>query len=89
MIFNLYNSVNSKTVKLRYCISHKKAALRGGCFIITIELRAYSLILTRFGDDLLSHALRRSTISATALNGRVRDGIGCFAGAMITKPRKD
>ena len=37
----------------------------------------------------LSHALRRSTISATALNGRVRDGIGCFAGAMITKPRKD
>ena len=42
----------------------------------------------RFGDDLLSHALRRSTISAAALNGRVRDGIGCFARAMITKSNK-
>ena len=44
--------------------------------------------LFRFGGDLLSHVLRRSTIGATALNGRVRDGIGCFARAMTTKPRK-
>ena len=44
--------------------------------------------LTRFGGDLLSHALRRSTIGAKALNGRVRDGTGCFALAMTTKPRK-
>ncbi len=44
--------------------------------------------LSRFGGDLLSHVLRRSTIGATALNGRVRDGIGCFARAMTTKPRK-
>ena len=44
--------------------------------------------LIRFGDDLLSHVLRRSTIGATALNGRVRDGTGCFARAMITKPGK-
>ncbi len=43
---------------------------------------------TRFGDDLLSHVLRRSTMGATALNCRVRDGTGCFARAMITKPRK-
>ena len=43
---------------------------------------------TRFGSDLLSHALRRSTIGAKALNGRVRDGTGCFALAMTTKPRK-
>src|SRR6056297_171675 len=43
---------------------------------------------TRFGGDLLSHALRRSTIGAKALNGRVRDGTGCFALAMTTKPRK-
>ena len=42
----------------------------------------------RLGDDLLSHALRRSTIGATVLNGRVRDGIGCFTRAMITKPGK-
>ena len=43
-------------------------------------------VLARFGNDLLSHALRRSTIGATVLNGRVRDGIGCFTRAMITKP---
>ena len=46
------------------------------------------VFLSRCGDDLLSHVLRRSTISAVALNGRVRDGIGCFAHAMITTPRK-
>ena len=46
------------------------------------------LFLSRFGGDLLSHVLRRSTIGATALNGRVRDGTGCFARAMTTKPRK-
>ena len=44
--------------------------------------------LARFGGDLLSHVLRRSTIGATALNGRVRNGAGCFARAMTTKPRK-
>ena len=46
------------------------------------------MFLTRFGGDLLSHILRCSTIGAAALNGRVRDGIGCFARAMTTKPRK-
>ena len=46
------------------------------------------VFLTRFGGVLLSHALRRSTIGATVLNGRVRDGIGCFTRAMATKPRK-
>ena len=40
----------------------------------------------RFGGDLLSHVLGRSTIGAAALNGRVRDGIGCFARANATKP---
>jgi hypothetical protein len=46
------------------------------------------VFLFRFGGDLLSRVLRRSTIGATALNGRVRDGIGCFARAMTTKPKK-
>ena len=46
------------------------------------------LLLFRFGGDLLSHVLRRSTIGATALNCRDRDGIGCFARAMTTKPKK-
>ena len=45
-------------------------------------------LLSRFGGDLLSHVLRRSTIGAAALNFRVREGIGCFARAMTTKPRK-
>ena len=40
------------------------------------------------GGDLLSHVLRRSTIGATGLNGRVRDGIGCFPRAVTTRPRK-
>src|SRR3954469_17867329 len=31
------------------------------------------------GGDLLFRALRRSTIGAEGLHGRVRDGIGCFA----------
>ena len=43
---------------------------------------------TRFGGDLLSHVLRRSTIGAVALNFRVRNGAGCFAHAMTTKPKK-
>ena len=47
------------------------------------------MFFTRSGGDLLSHVLRRSTISATALNGRVRNGIGCFARAMATRPRKE
>ena len=44
--------------------------------------------LSRSGGDLLSHVLRRSTIGAAALNGRVRDGIGCFARARATRPGK-
>jgi hypothetical protein len=46
-------------------------------------------VLIRFGGDLLSHDLSRSTIGAVALNGRVRDGIGCFAHAVTTKPGKN
>ena len=46
------------------------------------------LSLFRSGGDLLSHVLRRSTIGVTALNGRVRDGIGCLAVAMTTKPKQ-
>ena len=40
------------------------------------------------GGDLLSHVLRRSTIGAAALIGRVRDGIGSFVLAMTTRPEK-
>ena len=51
---------------------------------IVFEREVWSLV--RFGGDLLSHVLRRSTIGVPALNCRVRDGIGCLAGAMTTKP---
>ena len=40
------------------------------------------------GDDLLSRALRHSTIGAGAFHGRVRDGIGCGRSARITRPTK-
>ncbi len=46
-------------------------------------------LFIRFGGDLLSHTLRCSTIGAKALNGRVRNGSGCFALAMTTKPNKE
>ena len=45
-------------------------------------------VLIRSGGDLLSRVLGRSTIGAAALNGRVRDGIGCFARARAARPGK-
>src|SRR5690606_19896106 len=42
--------------------------------------------LSRPGDVLLSHALRRSTIGAEDLHGRVRNGIGCYLLAITTRP---
>ena len=38
------------------------------------------------GGDLLSRALRRSTMGAEAFHGRVREGIGCSSLAMATGP---
>ncbi len=55
---------------------------------MAVSKREINKFLSRFGGDLLSHVLGRSTIGAVALNCRVRDGIGCFARAMTTKPRK-
>ena len=40
------------------------------------------------GGDLLSRVLRRSTIGAEGVDGRVRDGIGCLSLAMTTRPAK-
>ena len=45
-------------------------------------------VLGKPGDDLLSQALRLSTIGAGAFHGRVRDGIGCSRSAKITRPAK-
>ena len=62
-------------------------SVAGGREGVDIRLERYG-VLARFGGDLLSHALRRSTIGATVLNCRVRDGTGCFTCAMTTKPSK-
>jgi hypothetical protein len=48
----------------------------------------YDTALGKPGDDLLSQALRLSTIGAGAFHGRVRDGIGCSRSAKITRPAK-
>ena len=46
-------------------------------------------VLCRPGNDLLSRALRQSTIGAEEFNGRVRDGIGFRLLAIITRPAKN
>ena len=69
--------------------SARLGIILSGRFLYCYRLERYAFIeLIRFGGDLLSHVLRRSTIGAVALNCRVRDGIGCFAYAMTTKPNK-
>jgi hypothetical protein len=69
--------------------SYRAAPPRAGCpRVLLLSFREILEFLFRFGGDLLSHVLRRSTIGATALNCRVREGIGCFARAMTTKPEK-
>ena len=45
-------------------------------------------VLGRPGSDLLSQALRRSTIGAEGFNGRVRNGIGFCPLARATRPAK-
>ena len=51
------------------------------CFLIGV-------LLCGPGSDLLSHVLRRSTIGAGGLNGRVRDGIGWGTPAIATRSAK-
>ena len=46
-------------------------------------------VLRRPGSDLLSQALRLSTIGAEEFNGRVRDGIGFRLPATATRSAKD
>ena len=55
---------------------------------INKEGLAYVSAVRRSGDDLLSRALRRSTISAKGFNGRVRNGIGWDTFAIITRSSK-
>ena len=65
-------------IKRRFlCIQHHFGS---GCE----SERAFS----RPGSDLLSRVLRRSTISAGAFHGRVRNGIGCSRSAITTRSAK-
>ena len=59
----------------------------GYCFRIVRRFFCLSAF-GRPGGDLLSHALRRSTIGANRFHGRVRDGIGWFTIAITTKSSK-
>jgi hypothetical protein len=72
--------------------SYRAALPRANCIAVICGAFCHRFrefpFLSRSGGDLLSHVLRRSTIGATALNGRVRDGIGCFARAKATRPGK-
>ena len=48
-----------------------------------------SYVFCRPGSDLLSRALRQSTIGAEAVNDRVRNGIGWGHLAITTRPAKN
>ena len=50
--------------------------------------RRFQRAFCRPGSDLLSRVLRRSTISAGAFHGRVRNGIGCSRSAITTRSAK-
>ena len=60
--------------------SYQTAPPRVGCLVLFIVNDLFDLSVHGGpGGDLLSHALRRSTIGAEGFHGRVRDGIGWFA----------
>jgi hypothetical protein len=60
-----------------------------GRFAEAIIVREGISVFGRPGSDLLSQALRLSTIGAEEFNGRVRDGIGLGLLAKTTRPAKD
>ena len=70
------------------------AALRAArCLVRSLPgcnrlVRMISFAFCRPGSDLLSRALRQSTISAGAFHGRVRNGIGCSRSAITTRSAK-
>ena len=58
----------------------KKNPLRGFC-------ATEGTLRKRIGGALLSRAPERSIIAAVGLNGRVREGNGCFTDANATNPK--
>jgi hypothetical protein len=64
-------------------------AIRGGFGLCSSCRGEEASVLGWPGSDLLSQALRLSTIGAEEFNGRVRDGIGFRLLAKTTRPAKD
>ena len=63
-------------------------AARNPVWRAVIEKRRFQRAFCRPGSDLLSRVLRRSTISAGAFHGRVRNGNGCSHPAITTRSAK-
>jgi hypothetical protein len=65
-----------------------RAAPPRGEFVLYRERESKVLLsaICGSGGDLLSHSYCCSTIGATGLNFRVRDGIGCLPRALATGP---
>jgi hypothetical protein len=68
--------------------TNKTAAIAGGCCLKSHRDEEIS-VFGRPGSDLLSRVLRRTTIGAEDVHGRVRDGIGYRLLAETTRPAKD
>ena len=69
--------------------SYRAAPSRGKSKNVVVYRKIFAF--GRLGSDLLSRALRHSTIGAESFHGRVRNGIGCspFASATKSSKRKD
>ena len=57
--------------------------------MVSCDEGLFRSVLCRPGSDLLFRVLRRSTIGAGAIYGRVRDGIGYGRPARATRPAKN
>lgn len=75
---------NSKSRQMKRPLARPKVPFGGPHRKEKISKRAFG----RPGSDLLSRVLRRSTISAGAFHGRVRNGIGCSRSAITTRSAK-
>ena len=85
--FGLLASRGAECVGMALSRTTKAARLGGFVSFLCHHIRE-NWVFARSGGELLSHVLRRSTIAAAALNFRVREGTGCFARAMATRPRE-
>ena len=57
--------------------------------VLVCYMNEVVFVFCRPGSDLLFRVLRRSTIGAGVIYGRVRDGIGYGRPAKATRPAKD